>query len=287
MKTRLALVILAVNFIFLFSCKDENAFKKHESGFEYRIVTENKSGIPVKNDDYVEVDLKYYTGKDSLLFDTKDIPNKFRLKVVDKEIGGLIQEAFKLMKTGDSAIFKIPAENFYKKTAQMEVPNFIKKDDILKFEIKLNQILSEKEMQAEYEQYLSQKQAEEVQILKEYLSVENIGQAPTESGLYIISLEKGNGKKAKKGSKVSVHYTGKFINGQIFDSSVDSGTPFEFELGSGKVIQAWDEAIATMRVGDKIKIIAPSNIAYGAQGYSPVIPPYETLVFEIKLLDVK
>jgi peptidylprolyl isomerase len=287
MKTRAVIIILVLNFVYLFSCKDENAFKKHESGFEYRIVTDNKTGTPVKNEDIVEVDLKYYTESDSLLFNSKEIQNKFRLQIVDKEKGGIFQEALKMLKTGDSGVFKIPADNFFEITTQTDVPYFIKKDAMLKFEIKVNQIFTEEELQKEYEKYLSQKEAEEKQILKEYLTVESITEEPTESGLYIISLEKGKGKKAEKGKTVSVHYTGQFINGQVFDTSIESGTPFEFELGAGKVIPAWDEALETMRVGDKIKIIAPSVIAYGPKGYQPVIPPYETLVFEIKLLDVK
>jgi FKBP-type peptidyl-prolyl cis-trans isomerase len=287
MKTRLVLILMVPALIIISSCKDENAFKKNESGFEYRIVTDNKSGIPVKNDDIIEVDLKYYTDKDSLLFNSNDLKTKFRLKLVDKELGGILQDALKMMKTGDSVIFKIPADNFFKTTAQMQVPVFIKKDEMLKFEIKLKQVVSEKELQEEYEAYLIQKEAEEVQILKEYLTVENILDEPSESGLYIISLEKGNGKRAKEGKTVSVHYTGQFINGQIFDSSIERGVPFDFVLGTGEVIKAWDEAVATMRVGDKIKLIAPSNTAYGPQGSQNVIPPYETLLFEIKLLDVK
>lgn len=273
--------------MFIFSCKDENSFKEHESGFEYRFAVNNESGISLKNDDIIEVDLKYYSGKDSLLFNSKDIQGKFRLRITDKEQGGILQDALKMMKTGDSAIFKIPSDDFYKMTAQMQVPPFIGKDEMLKFEIKMIKIVSEEELQAEYEAYLTQKEAEEKQVLKEYLSVENIKEEPKESGLYIISLEKGNGKKTKKGNTVSVHYTGMFINGQIFDSSIERGVPFEFVLGNGEVIPAWEEAVASMREGDKIKIIAPSSIAYGPQGSQNVIPPYETLLFEIKLLNVK
>jgi FKBP-type peptidyl-prolyl cis-trans isomerase len=97
----------------------------------------------------------------------------------------------------------------------------------------------------------------------------------------------GSGDEAKTGKTVSVHYTGTLTDGSKFDSSLDRGKPFEFQLGAGRVIKGWDQGVVGMKVGGKRKLTIPSDLAYGARGFPPVIPPDSTLVFEIELLGVR
>src|ERR1700733_12944127 len=91
------------------------------------------------------------------------------------------------------------------------------------------------------------------------------------------------GAAPKKGDTVVVHYTGWLPDGKKFDSSVDRDDPFRFVLGAGEVIQGWDEGVATMQVGDKVRLTIPPEKAYGAQGYPGAIPPNATLIFEVEL----
>jgi FKBP-type peptidyl-prolyl cis-trans isomerase len=100
-------------------------------------------------------------------------------------------------------------------------------------------------------------------------------------------LTVGSGDEAKTGKTVSVHYTGTLTDGSKFDSSLDRGKPFEFQLGAGRVIKGWDQGVVGMKVGGKRKLTIPSDLAYGARGFPPVIPPDSTLVFEIELLGVR
>ena len=104
--------------------------------------------------------------------------------------------------------------------------------------------------------------------------------------LKIEDVQEGQGAVAQAGHTVSVHYTGTLTDGSKFDSSLDRGQPFQFKLGAGQVIRGWDQGVAGMKVGGKRKLTIPPDMAYGAAGFPPVIPPNSTLVFEVELLGV-
>lgn len=105
--------------------------------------------------------------------------------------------------------------------------------------------------------------------------------------LKIEEVKKGKGVEAKAGKTVVVHYTGWLTNGTKFDSSVDRGEPFSFNLGTGQVIPGWDKGVAGMKKGGKRKLHIPPDMGYGPNGAPPVIPPNATLIFDVELLDVK
>lgn len=95
----------------------------------------------------------------------------------------------------------------------------------------------------------------------------------------------GGGDTAAPGDRVTVHYTGKFLDGRVFDSSVVRGEPLQFVLGRGQVIEGWDKGVAGMRVGGTRMLTIPPEMGYGAQDYGP-IPGGSTLIFEVQLLKV-
>jgi FKBP-type peptidyl-prolyl cis-trans isomerase FkpA len=107
-------------------------------------------------------------------------------------------------------------------------------------------------------------------------------------------VKAGAGAEARPGTTVRVHYTGWLYDpaaadhkGKKFDSSKDSGSPFDFRLGAGEVIQGWDDGVAGMKVGGTRVLTIPPAMGYGARGAGGVIPPNATLLFEVELLDVK
>ena len=134
---------------------------------------------------------------------------------------------------------------------------------------------------------IERKNAEKAKIAAETLKKLKEGATVTESGLAYFMIKEGNGLKAESGKTVSVHYTGKLIDGTKFDSSYDRNQPIEFPLGQGRVIPGWDEGIALLKVGGKATFIIPPNLAYGERGAGGMIPPNAVLIFEVELMDVK
>jgi len=113
----------------------------------------------------------------------------------------------------------------------------------------------------------------------------------TDTGLKYVDTKMGAGTLATPGRPIEVHYTG-WLNesgkkGKKFDSSVDRGRPFSFQLGQGRVIQGWEQGFAGMKVGGKRTLFIPSKLGYGVRGAGASIPPNANLIFEVELLSVK
>jgi FKBP-type peptidyl-prolyl cis-trans isomerase len=281
------IICLLVLIVVISSCNSDN-YTTDASGMKYKFFTKNEENKKPIVGDILVLKMKYTTENDSVLFDTKEYNDQtFRMimKAASKN-GGTVDDAFAMMSEGDSAQFIIGAEKFFLETKNSEVPEFIKKGDKLIFNIKLVEIFS-------YDKYLEEKKAvdvmtaeQEQKILKLYLENANINVKPTSTGLYYIEEKAGNGSSPKSGQKVKVHYTGSFVSGEIFDSSLKRGEVFEFEIGSNKVIPGMEEGICMMKKGGKATLIVPSNIAYGDQEFK-MIPPFSTLIFEIELINIE
>lgn len=106
--------------------------------------------------------------------------------------------------------------------------------------------------------------------------------------LKVEITQEGTGDRVtKKGDTIGVHYTGMLTDGTKFDSSLDRGEPFEFQLGAGMVIRGWDEGLVGMKVGEKRRLTIPASMGYGERGTGGVIPPNATLVFETELISIR
>jgi len=108
----------------------------------------------------------------------------------------------------------------------------------------------------------------------------------TPSGLKYVIFEPGEGNLIMPENIVTVHYSGYFINGKLFDSSVKRLEPIRFPVGIGSVIDGWDEGLKLMRKGSKFQLLIPSHLAYGSQGAPPQIPADTDLIFDIEIVDV-
>ena len=133
----------------------------------------------------------------------------------------------------------------------------------------------------------AEREALEIKKQEETLNAASAGFEKTESGLRYKIIQEGDGKKASKGDMVSVHYKGQLLDGTVFDSSYKRKEPIDFTIGVGQVISGWDEGIQLLKVGDKARLVIPSNLAYGSQGAGGVIPPNAPLLFDVELVNVK
>jgi len=212
------------------------------------------------------------------------------------DYNGIIYEVINLLKKGDSVKFDISTEDFYANSPSAgSIPDSIK-DKPLTFYCGVTEIMNKEEFQ-EYQKEQYEKMQNEMnkqnenqlsidlEILDNYLKSNNIEAISTESGLRYVITEKGDGNKPTAGSKVKVHYTGTLLEGQKFDSSIDRGEPFSFDLGVGMVIPGWDEGIGYLSKGAKATLYIPSPLAYGPNGAGGVIPGNAILIFEVELID--
>ncbi len=272
-----------------FSCsifKSGSNFETTESGLKYRFIEKYSGRIAPENGKLMSLRMTYGT-TDSLFFDSnKSDGNTMILPMQASSFPGDFYEMMGMMHLGDSVVFYLDAEPFFTKTVDFpQVPDFAKDVDELIFHVKIMKIQTEEEIEQEKEVLISEMKNSESDRIEEYVTKMNITTKPTKSGLYVIVEKEGSGPKPKKGDRVKVHYTGTLLDGTKFDSSVDRGEPFVFNIG-GRVIGGWNEGIAMLNVGSKAKLIIPSSLGYGERGAGKNIPPFTPLIFDVELIDI-
>ncbi len=232
-------------------------FTTTDSGLKYKI-TSHGDGKLAKSGDTV---IMHYTGKfeDGEVFDSsydRNEPFSFPLGA-GRVIAGW-DEGVALLHKGDKATFVIPPEIGYGSTRRGSIPA----NSTLIFDVELLNIIS----------------------IEPY-EVAGLEIHSTDSGLQYYIVDPGKGDSPSQGSNVEVNYTGYLqSNNEMFDSSLNRGTPFRFPLGLGKVIKGWDEGVALMKIGARYRFIVPPDLGYGDRGVGP-IPAGSTLIFDVELLN--
>jgi len=266
------------------ACSKHPGFKKDKEGFYYKFHVLNKKEAQPQIGELVEMTFTLRTS-DSVFIDKEPIMEK----IVESLYPGDIYAAVQKMHLGDSATFILDGENYFKHF--MGLPWEFENNNLY-VDFKLNKIYSKEEyeqMRAEqlqrYEAMLEEYRVMEDSLITDYISKHKA--TSTDKGIYFISKKPGKGKEVKPGAKVKVHYTGMFIDGTVFDSSVTRGEPIELTVGQGRVIPGWENALMMMRGGDKATILIPSESAYGSAGVEYFIPPYTPLIFEMEIVSVE
>lgn len=278
--------IIALSFT---ACKNNTTFQKTKDGIEYLIVKDEK-GTPAKIGDIIQYHMKVKIG-DSLMFDSRVMNNNQPVEMpleVSPQANKATDptEVIEMLSAGDSAVIRVELDTLARK-----VYSFAKPTDKLEFQISMVNVLSKEQFEAEQTKKSASQIAEDDKLITEYLKTNNITAQKTESGIYYTVTKPGSGNNATNGQTVKVMYTGKLLNGTVFDSNIDPKfqhpEPLEFPLGKGNVIRGWDEGIALLNKGAKATLFIPSTLAYGQQSPNPNIPNNSVLVFDVELLDFK
>ena len=279
-KISIAIMMTAVLVIAFSSCGKYKGYEKDSTGFYYTFHLQNDTAIQPQEGDMVLVSFNI-RANDSLLISTT---TTFPIDSNYSRYKGDIIDALRIMHLGDSATFIFEADTFAKYYLNgdlgVEAKEVFMDVKFLDYASKAQLEAMERAHIADLAMYKAQDDDARVAYLKE----NKVTVAPSESGLYYVQIKAGKGKQAEPGKLVSVHYTGKLLNGVTFDSS-EGKEPITFMLGIGQVIQGWEEGIALMKEGGKARLIIPSEIAYGENGSGP-IPPNATLVFDVELISV-
>jgi FKBP-type peptidyl-prolyl cis-trans isomerase FkpA len=266
------------------SASDKNAYKTSSTGVKY-IFYKDVPGANAQVGDVVVVHMILKTSKDSVLRNTYKEGEPVKAMVQKSQFKGSLEDAFLMLSPGDSAAFLVNTDSLRKLGAQL--PREIENGSSLVFILKTEKVLNQEQLLKEQKEMESKQNQIDSVLINDYISANKLSAQKTSSGLYYIVKEKGTGAQPQPGQTVVVHYTGKLLNGNKFDSSVDRGTPFEFKLGAGQVIQGWDEGIALMKVGEKGTLLIPSSLGYGPRGAGGAIPPNAVLIFDVELVGIK
>jgi len=306
MKKTASLILSSLAVLLLVSCSGGGGFKKTKSGVLYKIISDGK-GLTAQKGQFLKIhvvqNLRSGT-KDSLLGTSYDaIP--IYLPVDSMPPSYNPGEVFTMLRKGDSAQIIMEVDSLMRQGGNL--PPFMNKNDKLVIGIKVLDVMSDEDRakdQASSEQAFQEvmKKRESAQLEKDiatiesYLSSKKINAQRTGQGTFVEILSQGEGPVADSGKLVSIRYTGQVINGDYFDSNIDSTKqfqphpmePFEFISGSQGAIDGMLEGIQKFRKGSKGNIYIPSSLGYGA---SPrpggPIKANDNLMFYIEVVDVK
>jgi FKBP-type peptidyl-prolyl cis-trans isomerase len=257
--------------------KGKEGVQVTESGLQYRVLESGEGGSPAPSD-LVTV---HYAGRlvDGNEFDSSYKRGEPAQFPVNRVIPGW-QEALQLMKVGDKFELVIPSELAY---GEQGAGGVIPGGATLIFEVEMLEFMSEADAKAAQDAQFESFKNEQFSFLDENASKEGV--SVTESGLQYKVLTEGTGKKpADEFAKVTVHYEGKLINGEIFDSSYQRGETIQF--GLNQVIKGWTEGVQLMNEGATYELYIPHHIGYGERGSGGSIPPFATLIFKVELVSV-
>ena len=266
---------------------DKNNFVT-ESGLI--ILEKTGKGRVAKLGDYINFDFTICNKDGDTLINSFDVES-FEMQLGEEFISKCDNEALGMVPEGGTMHYVVPSEFAFD---SLGYQNMIAPYAPLVMTVKMNSIMDEaayREKQAALE---AEKAAEverlralEKEMIANYIKENAITEKPTESGLYIIRREEGEGNLAKWGEEVAVHYVLKSLKGEMLETTYDDDEPYEFTIGKNEMIPAIEEAVMTMAPGAKVTLIAPSKLVFGEDEIDPDMIDYSTLLVELELVEIK
>jgi FKBP-type peptidyl-prolyl cis-trans isomerase FkpA len=275
-------LIAILTMLFAVSCKNQD-FKKTKSGLLYKITSDGK-GEPVKKGQFLKLNVVQKL-HDSLLYSSENsMPAYTRVDSARPDYTPA--EVFPLLRKGDSVVIVELADTLEHKFGPL--PAFVKKKDKITIAFKvLDVFATEEAVKADRMLEIEKEKGRETKALEDWLAVKNIKAEKTAEGTYVVVDAPGTGDQVDTGKQVSIRYTGKlFPSEKVFESNATPpADPFKFVIGRHAVIPGWDDGLKKFKKGGKGTLYIPAFMAYDQQP-GPGHKPYETLIFNIEVVDV-
>ena len=286
---KLSIIVLTLVFTSLTFAQAPKGFEVDKSGAIYKVEKANIDGKPITEGTIVHGHYSVTFG-DSLIFTNFDKPAAAMFGAMSQNRafqGDLIDGLF-LMKEGEIFTFAFAYDSIKK---VQQVPPFFKENEYAYYRVEITKSQSLEDFQREQDSIRKEQirindslQLVEMDRVLEYLSKNQISNIPFDN-IYYKKLSSGSGEKPQANDQVKVHYTGKFLDGKVFDSSIPRKEPLSFTIGKGQMIKGFEIGVKLMQKGEKAVIVIPSALAYGARQRGE-IPPFSPLVFELELVDI-
>lgn len=257
-------------------------------GMPYTVFS-GKSAQYVKAGDFVKINLTQQLN-DSIIFSTFGTLPIFQ-QVPGETVPYDISEIWTKLKLDDSVVAIQLVDTFMKRNPD-QVPPYLKSGDKIITRIKMLGIFENDSVaKADYDILNEDWLVQEIKAIEKFLADNSIPAQKTVSGVFVQIIKPGTGDQIDSGKNVTVNYTGTSFSGKKFDSNTDTAfghvNPLTFVAGSPNMIKGFNEGIMLLKKGAVAKLYVPSILAYGANPNSPAIKPYEQLIFDIEVLDVK
>ena len=272
-KSILSMAALAMLMMGIMSACTEKSpypgYEKTATGLYYQFFNQNKDAAQPQVGDLMDLAICCTVNDTTIIVGNTE--NTLPLEA--PLFAGDFYEGMAMMHKGDSASFIVNIDStFIKWFHQPKLPDEFNPTDVMRFEVRLDDFYPEseyasrlgakikKDIDARIEKMKAdhpEETATAAQQLTEYLAKNKVTVEPTTSGLYYVMTQEGNGEKPEVGQMVQVHYTGKLLDGTVFDSSIERGEPISIPIGVGQVIPGWDEGIMMMSKGEKGVLYIP------------------------------
>ena len=267
---------------------DDANNKLTESGLV--IMELSGKGKTAQMGDYVNFDFTVCTAQGDTIMNSFGV-EPVEMQYGEEFIGEGVTEAIGMVPEGGMMRFVVPSSLAFDSVGYEE---FILPYTPLVMRLKMNKVMDketyEKHKAAEEAKQAAEKERlknKESQAIADYIKSNSITEQPTESGLYILNREEGEGNVAQWGDEVAVHYVLRNLKGEPIESSYDYGRPMVFTVGGGEMIHAIDEALMTMAPGAKVTLLTPSELAFGEFILGESLPPYSPLIIDLELVEIK
>jgi FKBP-type peptidyl-prolyl cis-trans isomerase FkpA len=300
MKILNVLFVIALGI--LVSCGADE--KETPSGMKFKVVKKG-DGILPKPGEVVVFEFKFIDSKDSVWAETK---GSMPAAVLTNDSSALVSEdgmtqMLRMVSKGDSILVTMPLTKFFNELVKAPIPPGVDTTRSLTYRIRIDSIMSQENFmtyQTDLMKRINETQlAKDITIIDQFLADNKIDAVKVESGLRYVITQPGTGANAQSGQTVKVHYAGYMLDGQYFDTSIQSVAeaqglynpmrqyePYEVTIDATGVIQGWHEALKYMNAGSKGTFYIPSTLAYGPQQRSEVIKENSILVFDLEVSSI-